>query len=236
VRYRRRCRHRTAVLITAAAVGISATACIAAGDHLRANAPPPKQLLLTSGRHAAKLPRMPSRAIRPFHKTRLVAAASAVTLLLSACGKPAPREMLLSDGTQIILLDGTRVVQATGFPQKREVRLEGNGQVFIKARQQTSPLTVRTGLLVLTVDGETAFRALVSSEQIGEQAEVLYGHVRAAKNYPSNFAEPDDLVAGEMSMINKSIDLMEKEKFDTAELARWSKDVTAAAASRSTEN
>jgi len=75
-------------------------------------------------------------------------------------------------------------------------------------------------------------RALVSSKEIGEQAEVLRGHVRAAKAYPSNFAEPDDLAAGEMSMVNKSIDLMEKEKFDPSELARWSKEVTAAAKQR----
>jgi len=152
--------------------------------------------------------------------------------LLSACGNPPPKELLLVDGTQIILLNGTRAVPAAGFPQTREVRLVGNGQVFIKARRQDKPLTVRTGLLVLTVEGDTAFRALVSSEKIGEQAEVLYGHVRAAKAYPSNFADPDDLAAGEMSMVNKSIDLMEKEKFDPRELARWSKEVTAAAEQR----
>jgi ferric-dicitrate binding protein FerR (iron transport regulator) len=172
---------------------------------------------------------MPSRAIGSIRKSLLVAAFLAAAVLLSACGKPAPRKVLLSDGTQIILLNGTRAVPAAGFPQNREIRLVGNGQVFIKARQQDRSLTVRTGLLVLTVEGDTAFRALVSSEEIGEQAEVLYGHVRAAKSYPSHFAQPDDLAAGEMSMINKSIDLMEKEKFDPGELARWSKDVTAAA-------
>lgn len=172
---------------------------------------------------------MPSRVVGSIHKSLLLAAFLVAAVLLSACGNPVPRKVLLSDGTQIILLNGTRVVPSAGFPQNREIRLEGNGQVFIKARQQDKALTVRTGLLVLTVEGDTAFRALVSSEEIGEQAEVLYGRVRAAKSYPSHFAQPDDLAAGEMSMVNKSIDLMEKEKFDTSELARWSKDVTAAA-------
>ena len=37
-----------------------------------------------------------------------------------------------------------------------------------------------------------------------------------------------------MSMVNRSIDLMEKEKFDTRELAQWSKDVIAAAERRKT--
>jgi len=50
-----------------------------------------------------------------------------------------------------------------------------------------------------------------------------------AKAYPSRFNDPDVLQAGEMSMINRSIDLMEKEQFDPTELARWSKDVLAAA-------
>lgn len=166
-----------------------------------------------------------SRASWCIHKHLLFVA----IVLLSACGKPAPQELLLADGTQIILLNGTRAVAADGFPERREIQLQGNGDVFINARRQDKPLIVRTGLLILTVEGDTAFRASVSSEKIGEQAEVLFGHVRAAKAYPSRFSEPDDLVGGEMSMINKSIDLMEKEKFDTSELARWSKDVVASA-------
>jgi len=171
-----------------------------------------------------------SRASWHIHTSLLFIAVA----LLSACGKPAPRELLLADGTQIILLNGTRAIPADGFPQHRDIQLQGNGDVFIKARQQDKPLIVRTGLLILTVEGDTAFRASVSSEKIGEQAEVLFGHVRAAKAYPSRFSEPDDLVGGEMSMINRSIDLMEKEKFDTSELARWSKDVIAAAERRKT--
>jgi ferric-dicitrate binding protein FerR (iron transport regulator) len=159
----------------------------------------------------------------------LIVAVSATILFLSACGKRTPKELLLSDGTQIILLDGTHAVPAAGFPSDRSLQLEGNGQVYIRTRRQEKPLTVRTGLLILTVEGDCAVRVLVSSEKIGEQAEVLYGHVRAAKAYPSRFSDPDDLQAGEMSMINRSIDLMEKEKFDPTELARWSHDVVAAA-------
>lgn len=154
---------------------------------------------------------------------------SAAVFLLSACGKRTPKELLLSDGTQIILLDGTRAVPAAGFPKDRSLQLEGNGQVYIKTQVQEQPLIVRTGLLILTVKGNCGVRVLVSSEKIGEQAEVLYGQVRATKAYPSRFSDPDDLQAGEMSMINRSIDLMEKEKFDSAELAQWSRDVSAAA-------
>ena len=161
--------------------------------------------------------------------------ASVALVLLSACGKPTPKELLLADGTQIILLDGTRALPAEGFPGNRSVQIEGNGQVFIAVKGQQKPLIVRTGLLILTVAGGTAFRALVSSEKIGEQVEVLYGRVQAAKAYPSRFNEPDVLEAGEMSMINRSIDLMEKEKFDPSELARWSRDIVATAHGSSTK-
>lgn len=158
----------------------------------------------------------------------LVTVCSAV-VLLAACGKPTPAELLLSDHTRIILLNGTRAVPAAGFPRNREIQLEGNGQVFIEAHRQEKPLVLRTGLLTLTIEGDTALRVSVSSARVAEQAEVLYGHVRAAKSYPSRFSEPDVLEAGEMSMINQSIDLMEKEKFDRTELAQWSRDVVAAA-------
>ncbi len=151
---------------------------------------------------------------------------------LSACGKPTPRAVQLADGTQIFLLNGTQALPAAGFPQHREIQLQGNGEVFVKAPQREKPLIIRTGLLILTVEGDTAFRALVSSKKIGEQAEVLYGHVRAAKAYPSHYNQPDELAAGEMSMVNLSIDLMEKEKFDPTEVERWSKDVIAAAERR----
>ena len=166
-----------------------------------------------------------SRAWSRIHKSLLFIAVA----LLAACGKPAPREVLLADGTQIILLNGTQALPSNGFPQRREIQLQGNGEVFVKRRKRDKPLIIRTGLLTVTVEGDTAFRALVSSKKIGEQVEVLYGHVRTAKAYPSRYSEPDDLGGGEMSMINQSIDLMEKEKFDITELELWSKDVTVAA-------
>jgi ferric-dicitrate binding protein FerR (iron transport regulator) len=193
---------------------------------------------LTSGGDAANFPCM--RLSRAFQRTNkgtlltgavVIAVALTVIAVVLARAKAAsePREMLLADGTQIVLLNGTGAHPAEGFPQKREVEIRGTGEVFIKTQQRDKPLVVRTGLMVLTVDGKSALRASVSSERIGEQAEVLYGHVQAAKAYASPFNEPDILVGGEMSMVNRSIDLMEKETFDRAELIRWSDSVLAAA-------
>ena len=162
-----------------------------------------------------------------------VVAIAVVIVLTHTNATSEPREMLLADGTQIILLRGTRARPAEGYPRNREIEIQGTGEVFIKTRQQDKPLIVRTGLLILTVEGESALRGTVSSERIGEQVEVLYGRVRAAKSYASPFSEPDILVGGEMSMVNLSIDLMEKETFDRGELIRWSNAVVAAAARHS---
>jgi hypothetical protein len=57
------------------------------------------------------------------------------------------------------------------------------------------------------------------ARETGEQVEVLEGTVTAVKNYPSTYSTPDDLAAGEMSMVNKSIDLQEKEKMNEKEFA-----------------
>jgi ferric-dicitrate binding protein FerR (iron transport regulator) len=190
---------------------------------------------------AANLPAMLSRAFWQTRKPLLlgggiavIVVAMAVVIALTRAKAPSePREMLLADGTQIVLLNDTRAFPAGGFPQKREIEIRGNGEVFIRTRQQDKPLIVHTGLMVLTVEGESAFRASVSSDRIGEKVEVLNGQVRAAKAYASRFTESDVLVGGEMSMVNRSIDLMEKETFDRAELIRWSNAVMAAASRHS---
>ncbi len=43
----------------------------------------------------------------------------------------------------------------------------------------------------------------------------------AAKAYPSSQTGAVFLESGEMSMVNREIDLMEKEKFDLTELRAW---------------
>jgi ferric-dicitrate binding protein FerR (iron transport regulator) len=55
----------------------------------------------------------------------------------------------------------------------------------------------------------------------GESVEVLAGTLRAEKAYASKDHDPETLGAGDMVMINRSIDLMEKETYDTTELHIW---------------
>jgi ferric-dicitrate binding protein FerR (iron transport regulator) len=140
---------------------------------------------------------------------------------------PTPRALQLSDGTEAYFLSDTRVEPATTYPQPREIRVDGDA--FLRVTASSGPLTVRTRLFVLTVTGDSALRVKAYWKQTGEQVEVLSGSVQARKSYPSPYSEPDLLTGGEMSMVNQTIDLMEKEKFDPVPLRQWSEDLIASA-------
>jgi hypothetical protein len=135
------------------------------------------------------------------------------------------RMLRLSDGTQAFFLGDTKLEPSPTYPHSRELRVDGDA--FIRTAAITTPLIVRTRLLVLTVNSNTALRVTAFSKEEGEQVEVLYGHVQANKSYPSSYSEPDQLGAGEMSMVNRTIDLMEKETFPLAELRTWSEKLIA---------
>ena len=135
-----------------------------------------------------------------------------------------PRQLQLADGTAAYFLGDTQVTPATDYPQRREITVDGD--VFMAVAANAQPLTVRSRLLVLTVTGKTAFRMTAYAKEAGEQVEVLYGHVTAHKSYDSPYQEPDVLTGGEMTMINRDIDLMEKETTDIGALCDWSRAIT----------
>jgi ferric-dicitrate binding protein FerR (iron transport regulator) len=138
-----------------------------------------------------------------------------------------PGAIHLADGTEVFFLSDTRVEPTNTYPQPREIRVDGDA--FLRVTAGAAPLVVRTRLLVLTVSGESALRVKAYWKQTGEQVEVLSGHVQARKSYPSTYSDPDQLAGGEMSMVNQTIDLMEKERFDPAPLRKWSTELIAAA-------
>lgn len=126
----------------------------------------------------------------------------------------------LADGLEAYYRTDSKLYPSSGYPNPRELRVDGD--FFIRAPQGASPLIVRSRLLVLKVTGQTSFRITAYSHEAGEQVEVLEGHIEARKSYPSHYSEPDLLDAGQMTMINKDIDLMEKETTDVPALKAWS--------------
>jgi hypothetical protein len=130
-----------------------------------------------------------------------------------------PGRMLLADETEIFYAANTRVSPAPTYPTPREIEIDGEALVRITA--SGTPLIVKTRLLLLTSLAPAEYRVKAHWTEAGEQVEVLSGTVEARKAYPSTHAEPDILAAGEISMINKNIDLMEKETTDIVLLRAW---------------
>lgn len=121
----------------------------------------------------------------------------------------ARRSFVLPDSTRVILNPGTRLHYA-----HQAVLLDGDA--FFNA---TRPFTVHTKNLSMT--GVAAFRVSAFAKDEGESASILSGRLLATKAYASHDPETDTLVGGNMVMINRSIDLMEKETFDTLPLRAW---------------
>jgi ferric-dicitrate binding protein FerR (iron transport regulator) len=175
-----------------------------------------------------KHPSLSSRRHLLWSGLALVVLLVGVAALVKWALRPMPRALHLADGTEVFFLSDTKITPAAGYPQPREIQVDGDA--FFRVEAAAQPLIVRSRLLVLTVTGETAFRMTAYSRQTGEQVEVLYGHAVAHKAYDSPYAEPDTLTGGEMVMINRTIDLMEKEKFDPAALRAWSEALIASVA------
>ncbi|MEP7242675.1 MAG: FecR domain-containing protein [Gammaproteobacteria bacterium] len=150
----------------------------------------------------------------------VLAVVAVVIATLRVRATSAPQALRLPDGTEVFFLGDTRIAPASSYPSPREITVDGDA--FFRVPASPAPLIVRTRLLVLTVTGGSAFRITAYSRETGEQVEVLRGHVQAHKAYPSSYSEPDILAGGEMTMINQTIDLMEKETFDPAKLRAWS--------------
>lgn len=137
----------------------------------------------------------------------------------------APKYLQLTDGTEAFFRGDTSITSAADFDRTRNLTVDGDALLIVPAHPQ--PMTIRSRLLKLTVTGHTAIRMTAFWKEAGEQVEVLYGNVTAYKSYESHYSEPDVLVGGQMTMINRDIDLMEKETAELPALCAWSKALVA---------
>lgn len=153
----------------------------------------------------------------------IIAFAGTVAVVLqrraAAAAAREPRALHLADGTEAYFRGDTAIEPAATYPAVRDIHVDGDA--FIQLPDGAGSWKVRTRLLVLTVDGGSAFRITAYSKQTGEQVEVVRGHMEARKSYPSPYAVPDQLGPGEMVMINRTIDLMEKEHTNSEDVRRW---------------
>ena len=149
-----------------------------------------------------------------------IAGSNGDTIYRSSAAPGTP--LTLPDGTEI-LMDSFSVVRlAAGFNKlNRELYLEGKGLFTVHAAG-TKPFIIHTRALVTTVlDTDTAiFKVDGYPKSPGEEVDLFAGSLKVIKSYHSDTDnEPVILRSGEMVMINTDIDLMEKEKLDSADLS-----------------
>lgn len=130
---------------------------------------------------------------------------------------PGTTRVVLADGSSAVCARGSVLSMELGYPGRRGADLDGECWVSIVAGR--SALVLRSRLMILTVPGVARVHVVARAREGGEQVEVLEGTVTVAKNYASMYSTPDELGAGEMSMVNQSIDLQEKEKMNEKDLA-----------------
>lgn len=103
-------------------------------------------------------------------------------------------------------------------PTDRTYDLDGEAWLYVRNADKR-PVVIHTRLLILTIQSPYArlhIDAFATSP--GEQADLLEGQLKATKSYHSSTDnEPEILKSGDMVMINKDIDLMEKETLDSTE-------------------
>ena len=132
------------------------------------------------------------------------------------------RRFQLPDGTKAVLSPGTSISVAKGFGRdNRDVELDGEA-MFDVIDTGSKPFVVHTRDLVIGVVAAPArFHVEADRSRAGEQADLLGGKLRVSKSYHSDTDnEPESLAGGEMIMINRDIDLMEKEKLSAAEIQK----------------
>jgi len=100
------------------------------------------------------------------------------------------------------------------------LRVDGMTVVYI-ARGEV-PFAIKTTLMdVEVLELPLLLRADAFDRDAGQSLEVYSGALKVQKHYSSPFPSLDTLRAGDLYMINKDIDLSEKEKLDDMSVLDW---------------
>lgn len=150
-----------------------------------------------------------------------------------------PQTVTLPDNSRVLLMYGTVITLPKEFGKEgRDVDIDGEGVFLVRTSASKEvgasgasgvpggmwgkPFVVHTGNLVIGVldtagqvrSGYGAIFAVSAiRKQAGEETDLLHGRLRVTKSYHSDTDSlPEELTTGDMVMINREIDLMEKEK------------------------
>ena len=128
--------------------------------------------------------------------------------------------LVLSEGVRALVHGRSRLDAGASSAHTLKLWLDGEAVIDTPA---TATLTLRSTLLEVSSErGEpTRFYIDAYAEQPGAQVLVLRGYVQVRKAYASPSPESYRLGPGEMLMVNRDIDFMEREKFTPMELPDW---------------
>ncbi|HVW59350.1 MAG TPA: FecR domain-containing protein [Puia sp.] len=128
-----------------------------------------------------------------------------------------PVTTTLPDGTRVLMDPRTVIRPSEGFGKtNRDIQLDGEAMLIVRS-DAGKPFVIHTCNLVIHVLG-TRLHIDAFASSPGEQVDLLEGKLRVTKSYHSSTDnEPETLHAGEMVMINRDIDLMEKETLSPEE-------------------
>jgi transmembrane sensor len=134
-------------------------------------------------------------------------------------GAGSGRLFRLPYGGTVFLKPNSTIGLAKGFNKdNREISLDG--EAFFELSTTGAPVILKTKDLVIDVS-QGVFRVDANRSSSGEEVDLLEGRMRVRKSYRSDTdSATESLGPGEMVMINRDIDLMEKEKMSQGEIDR----------------
>jgi transmembrane sensor len=128
--------------------------------------------------------------------------------------------VVLPDNSHVKLSSGTTVMLGTRFANgDRVVDLDGEGMFEVRALPGKMFVVTTKNLLI--VGPGTKFRVEAVRSKPGEEVNLLEGQLNIRKSYHSDLDSlAEELTSGDMLMINREIDLMEKEKMNPDEIEK----------------
>jgi transmembrane sensor len=126
----------------------------------------------------------------------------------------------LPDNSRVKLNSGTEVVLGVGFANgNRVVDLDGEGTFEIRPVAGKTFVVTTKNLIIQAPAAKFVVDAVRSKP--GEEVDLLEGRLKIRKSYHSDLdSVAEELSSGDMLMINREIDLMEKERMNPDELEK----------------
>ncbi len=126
----------------------------------------------------------------------------------------------LPDNSHVKLSSGSEVVLGPAFANgNRVVDLDGEGMFEVRAIPGKMFVVITKNLIIQGPGIKFLVDAVRSRP--GEEVDLLEGQLKISKSYHSELdSVPEELSSGDMLMINREIDLMEKEKMNPDEVEK----------------